>query len=101
MSKKPLVNSLIATVYIVLLVLGMNYGVKLTQQQDSLLMPIGMISLFTLSAAIMGYLFCFQPIQMYLDGKKKQAVTMFLQTVGIFGITTVVILVLIFSGLIR
>lgn len=52
---------------------------------DEIIMPIIMLSLFTLSAAIMAYIFGYQPLQLFLDGKKKDAVSLFLKTVGIFG----------------
>jgi len=44
---------------------------------------MAMLSLFTLSAAVMGYLFAAEPIMMYLDGKKKEAVNFFFTTVGV------------------
>ena|SRR3989344_9557354 len=97
MSKNPILNALAAEVYIILLVLLMNFGIKMAGQQNSLIVPIAMISLFTLSTAVMGYLFCYQPIQLYFDGKKKQAVKLFLQTTCIFGGLTFVNLVLLFS----
>ena len=74
----------------------MNLGGKMAEDGDSLIAPIAAISLFTLSAAVMGYLFCFQPIQLYLDGKKKQGIKLFLNTVEIFGGITVLILLLTF-----
>lgn len=102
MSKNPLINSSLATLYIVTLVLVMYFGIQKTAgQEDTFIIPIAMISLFTLSAAVMAYLFCFQPIQLYFEGKKKQAVNLFLQTVGVFGITTVLLLILMFSGVIK
>ena len=96
MSKNPIVNSFAASAYIILLVLMMNLGGKMAEDGDSLIAPIAAISLFTLSAAVMGYLFCFQPIQLYLDGKKKQGIKLFLNTVEIFGGITVLILLLTF-----
>ncbi len=100
MSKNPILNALAAEVYIVSLVLFMNFGIKMiAQQEDTLVIPIAMLSLFTLSTAVMGYLFCSQPIMLFLDGKKKQAFKLFLQTVGVFGGITLVILVLMFSGI--
>lgn len=64
--------------------------------EDTLMAPIAAISLLTLSAAVMAYLFCFQPIQLYLDGKKKQGIKLFLSTMGIFGGITILILILMF-----
>ena len=60
--------------------------------------PLMIISLFTLSAAVMGYVFLFQPFKMYTEGKKKEAVKLFLQTLGIFGGITGILFVLYFFG---
>jgi hypothetical protein len=57
---------------------------------------IALISLFTLSAAVMGYLFCYQPAQLYFEGKKKDAVRLFLQTVAVFALITVILFGLLF-----
>lgn len=43
----------------------------------------------------MGFIFFYQPVQMYLDGEKNAAVNLFLKTVGFFaGITLLLLLVL-------
>jgi hypothetical protein len=36
---------------------------------------------------------------LFIDGKKKEAVNLFIKTVGIFGIFTAIALALLFSGL--
>jgi hypothetical protein len=101
MSKNPLINALTASVYIVVIVLVMNWGTKMVPHPNTFIAPIAVISLFTLSAAVMGYLFCYQPAQLYFDGKKKVAVKLFLQTVVVFGAITALILALFFSGIIK
>lgn len=98
MSKNPLINGVAALAYIVLVAFVMDWGTKLVHKPNTFLAPIAVISLFTLSAAIMGYLFCYQPAQLYFDNKKKQAVTLFLQTVGVFACITALTLVLLFTG---
>lgn len=99
MNKNPLVNALLAFLYICLLVFVMTWGTKFIPGPDPVVMPVVMLSLFTFSAAVMGYLFCLQPLQLYLDGHKKSAIRLFVQTVGIFGSITLLMLVLLFSGL--
>lgn len=101
MSKNPIINALAATIYIIVIVSVMNWGMKVAPKPNTFLAPLGMVSLFTLSAAVMGYVFCYQPLQLYFDGKKKQAVTLFLQTVIIFGGITAIILMLLFTGVFR
>lgn len=96
MAKNPLINALVATLYIVLVASVMFYGTKNLGPANSIIAPIAVVSLFTLSVAVMGYLFCYQPGMLYFDGKKKEAIKLFLQTVGIFGGITVIILLLLF-----
>lgn len=98
MSKNPLINGLAASVYILLIVTVMNYGMKMVPHPNTFMAPIAVISLFTLSAAVMGYLFCYEPIQLYFDGKKKQAISLFGQTVVVFACITALTLVLLFAG---
>lgn len=101
MSKNPVINGLSATAYIVVLVLVMNTVMKLAPHPNAFIAPLAVISLFTLSAAVMGYLFCFQPAQLYFEGKKKQAVSLFLQTVAAFAVCTAVIFIIMVSGIFR
>ena len=98
MTKSPFVNSLAAILYIVLIASIMFYGTKNVGPTNSVIAPIAVVSLFTLSAAVMGYLFCYQPAQLYFNDKKKEAIRLFLQTVGIFGGITVIVLLLLFTG---
>ncbi|MBI3619964.1 hypothetical protein HY214_02360 [Candidatus Roizmanbacteria bacterium] len=98
MTKNPFANALAATIYIVIVASIMFYGAAYHfGRNNSVIIPITFISLFTLSAAVMGYLFLYQPIQLYLDGKKKVAVNLFLQTVAFFAVVTFLILLVFFS----
>lgn len=98
MSKNPLVNAFSATAYILFIVSVMTWGTKMAPRPNTFMAPLAVVSLFTLSAAVMGSLFCYQPLQLYFDGKKKQATSLFLKTVGVFGLITALILALAFSG---
>ena len=100
MTKNPLINAISATLYIVFVATIMFYGSNHAPKHDTFLAPVALISLFTLSASAMGYIFLYQPFQLYFDGKKKQALNLFLQTVAIFGATTLIFLIILFSGLI-
>ena len=99
MTKNPLVNALAAALYIVLVGLVIVYGLSPDSQPTvTVIMPIAVISLFTLSAAVMGFLFVYSPLLLYLDGEQQKAVKLFLQTVAVFaGITVVILLILIFG----
>jgi len=98
MTKNPFINAFSATLYIAVVASIMYYAPKLVGPTESVVVPIAILSLFVLSAAIMGYLFFFQPIQLYFDGEKKQAVNLFLSTVLIFATITVILLLALFSG---
>lgn len=91
MTKKPFINSLLATLYIIILVFVMDYATRITgHSNNQIIAPIAVISLFTLSTAVMAYLFCYWPFQLYFDGHKKSAISLFLQTVGYFSIFTLI-----------
>ncbi len=97
MTKKPFINATAAALYIIIVASVMFYGTKNLPKEDSVFAPIAFLSIFTVSAAMMGYIFLFQPLQLYLDGKKKIAVNLFLQTLGIFmGITSIFLILYFF-----
>lgn len=98
MTKNPFINAASVALYITLVALFMFYGSKLFPAKDTFLTPIAMISLFTLSAAVMGYLFLYQPLLLLLEGHKKIAVNLFLQTVAVFAGITILIFVLLILG---
>ena len=99
MTKNPFYNALAASIYIAVVVLLMTFATETENTPDSFLAPLMMISLFTLSAAVMGYIFGYQPLQLFLDGKKEKAVKLFLQTVGIFGCITLTMFILSLTGI--
>lgn len=102
MTKNPLLNALGASSYIVLVVSLMSY-ISQTQgnKPDTFLAPIIFLSMFTLSVAVMAFMFFYQPLLLIIDKKKKQAVTLFIQTVGIFAAFTFLALGLLFTGIIK
>jgi len=48
----------------------------------------------------MAFVFFYQPLQLLIDGKKKEAVKLFAQTIGFFAIITTGGVLLLVSGLI-
>jgi hypothetical protein len=94
MSKNPFVNALIASAYITALV-SVVFSVPKTHVFDNTIMaPIIFLSVFVLSAAVMAYLFVYQPLQLFFDGKRQEAVRFFLLTVASFAIITLAIVAL-------
>ena len=101
MTKKPILNALGASAYIIFVVSVMTFMTQsLKDKPDTFFAPIVVLSLLTLSVVVMSYLFFYQPIILFIEGKKKQAIDLFLKTVGIFAILTIISLILLFSGLI-
>jgi hypothetical protein len=92
MMLKALKNALLASGYITVVASVLYFGEQFIGPDDSVLMPIAMLSLFTLSAAVMGYLFLYCPAELYFSNNKKGAAKLFAQTVGFFAIITALLL---------
>lgn len=100
MTKNPIVNALGASAYIVFIVTIMTLVTRpLKDKPDTFFAPVTVLFVLTLSVAVMAYLFFYQPLQLFIEGKRKEAVNLFIQTVGVFGVITALILGLLFSGL--
>jgi hypothetical protein len=98
MTKNPYLNALVAGLYIVFIVILITYGPVLVRQKpDTILAPIALLSLLVLSAAFMGYVFFLQPVLMYLEGQKREAVKFFMKTLAIFAVITAVIVAIAFT----
>ena len=89
MSKNPFLNALAATAYITLIASAMYYAPKANIPENSVMIPIVMLSLLVLSAALMGYLFFYQPVRLLVENKQKEATKFFLSTIIIFALITV------------
>jgi len=97
MSKNPLVNALGASAYIMLVVAVFKFVLQAQKNKpDTFLATVTVLFLLTLSVAVMAYLFFYQPLQLFLEGKKKTALNLFAQTVGVFAVITGVVVVLLF-----
>ena len=94
MTRNPYLNALAAAAYIVVIAFVMFYGTDHTGRNPTVFIPIAVLSLLVLSAAVMAFIFFFQPIQMFLDGQKKQAIELTIRTIGTFACITFVFLVI-------
>lgn len=94
MSKNPFLNALAASGYISLLATAVfTMPEYITDNELGMMAPILFLSLFVFSAALMGYLFVYQPVQLLIDGNKTEATKLFLTTVFSFaGITGAIFL---------
>lgn len=87
--KNPYINSIFAEIYIIIVVSAIHLFAR-PNTPDTFLDPVVAISLFVLSAAVMGYLFLGEPVQLYLNGEKRKAISSFLKTVLGFALITIV-----------
>lgn len=95
--RNPYLNAVAAAAYIALVGTFMNFVERSGTQPDSKwLGGIAFISLVTLSVAMMGYFFAGKPLQMYLDGEKKTAISFFIKTLGTFAVITIALLLIVF-----
>lgn len=73
--KNALVNSILTAVYIGIIASFLFYAKDLFgqgEEGETVLVPIMMLLLFVISAAITGFLVFGRPILWYLDGRKKR-----------------------------
>jgi hypothetical protein len=97
MTKNPYLNALVAGLYIVFVVLLITYGPTFVREKpDTIFAPMAMLSLLVFSAAFMGYVFFFQPVLMYVEGQRREAVELFTKTLGAFAAITAVVVVIAF-----
>lgn len=89
MIKNPFVSAMLASSYIVLLVCGVYFTSKYTEEVHfEILAPMIVLSMLVLSVATMAYLFFFQPLALLLENKKRESVKHFLTTLATFALIT-------------
>ena len=80
MNKNPFLNAILAGLYIVTIVFVMDTIMSSTKEgtgDEMLLIPMTMLSLLVLSTAVMGFLFVLEPLRLFLDGHRQEAITFF------------------------
>jgi nitrogen fixation/metabolism regulation signal transduction histidine kinase len=93
--KNAVFNALATVLYIIAVGFFMYYGslVKIGRT-NTMLVPIALLLLLVLSAAITGFLIFGKPALMYIDGKKKEAISLLTYTLTFFSIITLIAIVL-------
>jgi hypothetical protein len=92
--KNAVLNASLAALYIVAISFFMFYGeIFMGKLGDTVLAPIFMLCLLVFSVAMMGLLIFGRPVMWYMDGKKKEAVSLLLGTLGAFFVFIIVILI--------
>ena len=83
--KKPFLRALGAALYIVGIVFVIQAATSfLKDQNESIIIPMTMLSLFVLSVAVMGYLFLSEPLFLLTENRKQEAIIFFTKEVGFF-----------------
>lgn len=101
MSKNPTINAILAALYILGITSLMNViSTQLGSKPDTFFAPVIFLSLLTTSVVMMAYLFFYQPIKLFVLGKKQEALQLFAKTTLAFGIITTIGLTLLLAGII-
>lgn len=92
MNRNPIVNALAAVGYIALVAAFISFGAPLFPKPANPLPDIlAFLSVFVFSAAVMGYLVLGTPLQMFLEGQKKEAIAFFFKTLGAFAVIAAIL----------
>ena len=87
--KAALKNAVLITLYVVAVVSFMYYGGQMKLGRANMIfVPITLLLLLVMSASITGFLIFEKPALMYIDGKKKEALSLLMQTLVFFSIIT-------------
>lgn len=88
--KYAALNSVGTALYIALIVCFFTMAPYILGEnvEDTFLIPVAMLLLFVLSASVTGSLVLGRPILWYLDGKKKEAVSLLVATLGFLFVIT-------------
>lgn len=81
MKNSSFLNALGTLVYIAIVATLLQNAGSIFGKMANYIGPIAFLLLFTLSALVVGSLVLGRPLMMYLDGKKKEAVALLMQTI--------------------
>ena len=89
----PYLNAIGAAAYIWGVGLLIGYISSLHHDTpDNVVGSIAALSLFSFSAAVMGFLFFYRPAVLLVGNKKEEALFFFLKTLGTFGAITLLVI---------
>lgn len=87
---RSFLNSIATVAYIVAVAMVMTNAEKIFGQMKGYFAPVVFLSLFTLSALVVSTLILGKPLMLYLDEKKKEAVSLLLATISWMGLFTAI-----------
>ncbi len=93
MLKNPYYNAILAAAYIALIVLLINGASVLKIPDNTILIPIIMLSLLVLSVAIMGILFFYEPARLFLENQRREALVFFGKSAAVFACFILILVV--------
>lgn len=93
--RKPFIHALAAALYIAILVLSVDATSSMVPGK-TIMIPMGMLGLLVLSVLVMGYLFLYEPLNLYFENHKQEAVAFFGKTIGFFAIFIAIFFILYF-----
>lgn len=92
MTRNPYLNGLAAAVYIVALAsLFFALASLMPTDPHPIFAVSAFLSVFVLSAAMMGYFIVLAPLQLFLEGDRQGAVMLFLKTLVAFALIVLVV----------
>ncbi len=94
MIKNPFLNAFYAAAYIVVIVFVLGHFDGVAKVNQTILAPITILSLLVFSVALMGMLFFFTPLKMFLDNQKDAALAFFFKELGTFACFVAVFIIL-------
>lgn len=80
--KKPFLHAFAAIMYIV--VVASIISATSGTDKKTMLLPVIVLSLLVLSVAVMGFLFFYEPVSLFMENRKKEGTAFFLKTIGFF-----------------
>lgn len=95
--KYAFADALGTVVYIVLVASFIFFvGQRFPDDNASVLMPVAFLTLLVFSVALVGTLLFGRPVMWYIDGKKKDALSLLGYTLGVLFVALVVVLAVVF-----
>jgi hypothetical protein len=92
-ARSATINALGASLYVILVasfIYLLGNGFLGNGDNNTIFIPIAMLMLFVFSAAFTGILILGKPVIWYLDGKKREAISLLLYTLSIFFVITLI-----------
>ena len=80
----PFKNAALAALYIILIVFAIRAIAPFDGGKESVLIPMIMLSLLVLWVAFVGFFFASEPLRLYFESQKKEALLFLIKTIGFF-----------------